>query len=106
MESSADMELPAHYIKSLEISALVKVILIILSSHAGIMACPESRTSEGYELQLATNHLGHFLLTSLLLPLMANPQRYCILLSRVKISLMRMDSTSCEEYCHFSNEKF
>jgi NAD(P)-dependent dehydrogenase (short-subunit alcohol dehydrogenase family) len=33
-----------------------------------VMACPLARTSEGWELQLATNHFGHFLLTALLAP--------------------------------------
>jgi NAD(P)-dependent dehydrogenase (short-subunit alcohol dehydrogenase family) len=32
------------------------------------MACPLTRTREGWELQLATNHFGHFLLTALLAP--------------------------------------
>ena len=47
------------------------------------MACPEARTKEGYELQLATNHLGHFLLTSLLLPLMADPKRLTLALCNI-----------------------
>ena len=32
------------------------------------MACPLARTREGWEMQLATNHFGHFLLTCLLFP--------------------------------------
>jgi NAD(P)-dependent dehydrogenase (short-subunit alcohol dehydrogenase family) len=42
----------------------------ILVNNAGVMTCPLTRTAEGYELQLGTNHLGHFLLTNLLLPLL------------------------------------
>ena len=40
--------------------------LHLLVNNAGVMACPLARTAEGYELQFATNHLGHFLLTGLL----------------------------------------
>ncbi|MFI6085471.1 SDR family NAD(P)-dependent oxidoreductase [Streptomyces sp. NPDC051217] len=36
--------------------------LDILVANAGIMATPESRTAEGWEMQFATNHLGHFAL--------------------------------------------
>jgi len=36
--------------------------LHVLVNNAGIMACPEERTPEGWEMQFATNHLGHFAL--------------------------------------------
>jgi len=42
--------------------------LHLLLNNAGVMACPLGRTPEGWELQFATNHLGHFLLTALLVP--------------------------------------
>ncbi|KAK7603181.1 hypothetical protein V9T40_003180 [Parthenolecanium corni] len=40
----------------------------LLVDNAGIMACPKQLSKDGYELQFATNHLGHFLFTLLLLP--------------------------------------
>lgn len=42
--------------------------LHMLINSAGIMACPLMRDARGYEMQLATNHLGHFQLTARLWP--------------------------------------
>lgn len=44
--------------------------LNILINNAGVMQCPYQLSRDGIELQLATNHIGHFLLTSLLLETM------------------------------------
>jgi NAD(P)-dependent dehydrogenase (short-subunit alcohol dehydrogenase family) len=40
----------------------------ILVNNAGVMAIPQAMSPDGFELQLASNHLGHFALTGLLLP--------------------------------------
>jgi protochlorophyllide reductase len=46
--------------------------LDLLINNAGLMAPPRMRSRQGYELQFAVNHLGHFALTKALLPLMGD----------------------------------
>jgi len=40
----------------------------VLVNNAGVMGLPYGRTVDGFETQMATNHLGHFALANLLLP--------------------------------------
>ena len=73
--------------------------LDILINNAGVMACPEMRTSQGWELQFAVNQIGHFVLTKGLLPLMqkANGARLVTLSSTGhKISGIRWDDIHFE----------
>jgi NAD(P)-dependent dehydrogenase (short-subunit alcohol dehydrogenase family) len=42
----------------------------VLCNNAGVMALPRCETADGFEMQLGTNHLGHFALTGLVLPLL------------------------------------
>ncbi|KAK0080357.1 hypothetical protein PV326_008228, partial [Microctonus aethiopoides] len=41
--------------------------LDVLINNAGVMRCPQTVTEDGIEMQLGVNHMGHFLLTNLLL---------------------------------------
>jgi len=42
--------------------------LDVLMNNAGVMGVPDTRTADGFDMQMQTNHLSHFLLTALLLP--------------------------------------
>ena len=47
----------------------------VLLNNAGVMGIPRRESVDGQELQLATNHLGHFALTALLLPALLRSDR-------------------------------
>jgi NAD(P)-dependent dehydrogenase (short-subunit alcohol dehydrogenase family) len=46
-------------------------VIHILMNNAGVMFTPYGRTSDGFEIQIGTNHFGHFELTRLLTPQLA-----------------------------------
>ena len=46
----------------------------VLINNAGVMACPFMTTKDGFEMEFGTNHLGHFLLTNLLMPAIRSGQ--------------------------------
>ena len=54
----------------------------LLINNAGVMAPPLGRTAQGFELQLGTNHLGHFVLTNALLPQLVSGSRIVNVSSR------------------------
>lgn len=57
----------------------------VLVNNAGIYQCPYSKTEDGFEMQLGVNHLGHFLLTHLLLDLLKSsaPSRIVVVSSKL-----------------------
>ncbi len=58
--------------------------LHLLVNNAGVMVPPYSLTEDGYEMQMGTNHLGHFALTGLLIGrLQATPQSRIVTVSSV-----------------------
>lgn len=65
-----------------------------LINNAGVMAIPRRETADGFEMQLGTNHLGHFALTAVLMPLlMTTPAARVVTVSSLmhRVGSMRFD---------------
>ncbi|MCU1463900.1 MAG: short-chain dehydrogenase/reductase [Acidimicrobiales bacterium] len=73
----------------------------VLMNNAGVMAIPLRRNSVGWEMQFATNHLGHFALTGLLMPrlLASGAPRVVTTSSMVHlVGAMRWDDLNAERH--------
>ena len=69
----------------------------VLINNAAVMTCPFSKTVDGIECQFGTNHMGHFLLTNLIMPkiLAAGPGARIVNLSS---SAHRMADVNLDDY--------
>src|ERR1700760_30138 len=66
--------------------------LDLLVNNAGVMVPPYTKSADGFELQLATNHLGHFALTGLLLDkLLATPHARVVTISSTAHKMGKID---------------
>jgi len=89
--------------------------LDILINNAGIMAAPKSTTEDGFESQIGVNHLGHFLLTNLLLDMLeeSGPGSRVVTLSslahrrgfKFNISDLMMDQKPYDKWEQYGNAK-
>ena len=57
-------------IGALELKEMARYFHVSLINNAGVMMCPYSKTEDGFEIQMGTNHLGHFALTGQLMSLL------------------------------------
>jgi len=97
--TSPDAELD---VRKLDLSSLASVRafaegyederLDLLINNAGVMVPPYTKSADGFELQLATNHLGHFALTGLLLDrLLATPHARAVTISSTAHKMGKID---------------
>lgn len=79
-----------------------------LVNNAGVMNTPNGKTRQGYEIQFGTNHLGHYLLTELLLPNLQknSPSRVVNLSSCFHDKAMGKEGRIDFEDLHFERRKY
>ena len=74
--------------------------LDVLINNAGVMALPYTKTVDGFEMQLGTNHFGHFALTAQLYPLLkeaAQPRIVTVASNAHKTGRIQFDDINSEE---------
>ncbi|XP_028295502.1 retinol dehydrogenase 14b [Gouania willdenowi] len=72
----------------------------VLINNAGVYQCPYTKTEDGFEMQLGVNHLGHFLLTHLLLDVLKSsaPSRIVVVSSKLyKYGHINFDDLNSEK---------
>jgi len=77
----------------------------VIIANAGVMACPQGKTADGFETQFGTNHLGHFVFVNKLIPLLKPGARIVTLSSAGhQISDVNLDDPNFErtEYAPFT----
>ena len=77
----------------------------VIIANAGVMACPQGKTQDGFETQFGTNHLGHFVFVNRLVPLLNRGARVVTLSSAGhQISDVNIDDPNFErtEYQPFT----
>lgn len=77
-----------------------------LINNAGVMCCPLTRTKEGFEMQFATNHLSHFLLTLLLKDVLEKSKGRVICLSSCAASQMTLGMPFGHAAVYFDDLQF
>jgi protochlorophyllide reductase len=77
--------------------------LDVLVNNAGVMAPPFGRTEDGFETQIGTNHLGHFALTSGLMPLLVAAGESRVV--TVSSGAHRMGSVDADDL-HYENRSY
>ena len=82
--------------------------LHLLINNAGVMNTPLAKTADGFESQIGVNHLGHFLLTELLLDLLKEsaPSRVIVVSSCYHDKAMGREGAIELDDLHFENRKY
>lgn len=83
----------------------------VIIANAGVMACPQGKTQDGFETQFGTNHLGHFVFVNRLVPLLKPGARIVLLssaghqLSDVNIEDPNFERTEYQPFAAYGRSK-